>query len=151
MGGNYGKSIYNQLMDAMERLDKVEKENRQEIMQLNGKISGLEKENRCLREENRLLREDNARLKSIINNDSSNTSLPPSTDQKGGKPANTYNGRQKTGRQCGGQKGHNGTTLTRAEVEEKIRSGKCRHQNGYDILFLHYFISFKSAALSGEI
>lgn len=57
----------------------------------------------------------------------SNTSLPPSTDQKGGKPANTYNGREKTGRKAGGQKGHKGTTFTKAEAEEKIRSGSCRH------------------------
>ena len=65
---------------------------------------------------------------SIINIDSSNTSLPPSTDQPGGKPANTYNGRTKSRRKAGGQKGHKGTTLTKAAVEEKIRSGKCRHE-----------------------
>lgn len=72
--------------------------------------------------------DENARLKSIINNDSSNSSLPPSTDQKGGKPANTYNGRIKSGRKAGGQKGHKGTTLTKTEIEEKIKSGKCRHE-----------------------
>ena len=49
----------------------------------------------------------------------------------GGKPANTYNSRQHTGRKAGGQKGHKGhkghkgTTLTKEEVEEKIRSGNC--------------------------
>ena len=74
------------------------------------------------------LRDDNARLKSIINNDSSNSSLPPSTDQKGGKPANTYSSRTKSGRKAGGQRGHKGTTLTKADIEEKIRSGKCRHE-----------------------
>ena len=31
-------------------------------------------------------------------------------------------------RKAGGQKGHKGTTLTKEEVEEKIRSGKCRHK-----------------------
>ncbi len=128
MAGNYEKSIYNHLMDVMARLDTVEKENRQEVSRLNGEISSLKKENHDLREENRLLRDDNARLKSIINNDSSNTSLPPSTDRKGGKPANTYNSREKTGRRAGGQKGHRGTTLTKADIEEKIKNGRCRHE-----------------------
>jgi len=75
-----------------------------------------------------LLRDDNARLRSIINNDRSNSSLPPSFDQKGGKPANTYNSRTKTGRKAGGQKGHKWTILTKASIEDKIRSSKCRHE-----------------------
>lgn len=128
MGGNYEKSIYNQLMEVMGRLDAVEKDlrvekaqHKEDVDRLNARISELT----C---ENQLLRDDNERLKSIINNDSSNTSNPPSTDQKAGKPANAYNGREKTGRRAGGQKGHKGTTLTRADVEEKLRSGKCRRQ-----------------------
>lgn len=69
-----------------------------------------------------------ARLRSIINNNSSNSSLPPSTNQKGGKSATTYNGRTKTERKTGGQKGRKGTTLTKAGMEEKIKSRKCRHE-----------------------
>lgn len=128
MGGNYEKGIYNQLMDVMARLDAMEnelhtekREHKEDVDRLNAKIEGLT-------QENQLLRDDNARLKSIINNDSSNTSLPPSTGQKGGRPANAYNGREKTKRKRGGQKGHEGTTFTKAEAEEKIRSGKCRHE-----------------------
>ena len=128
MGGNYEKSIYNQLMEVMGRLDAVEKdlrtekkEHKEDVDRLNAKIDGLTVENQ-------LLRDDNARLKSILNNDSSNTSNPPSSDQKTGKPANTYNSREKTGRRAGGQKGHKGTTFTKADVEGMIRSGKCRHQ-----------------------
>lgn len=128
MGGDYERGLYNQLMEVMERLDTAEKESKKEIKKLNDEISSLKKENQHLKEENRLLRDDNARMKSILNNDSSNTSQPPSTDQKGGKPANTYNGREKTSHKAGGQKGHNGTTLTRAGAEEMIRSGKCLHQ-----------------------
>ena len=128
MVGNYEKSIYNQLMDVMARLDSVEEKNKQEMFRLKGEISDLKKENRELRDENQRLRDDNARLKSILNHDSSNTSLPPSTDQPGGRPANTYNGREKSRRKAGGQKGHKGTTLTKAAVEEKIRSGTCRHE-----------------------
>lgn len=128
MAGNYEKSMYNHLMDVMARLDAVEQdlrtekiEHKEDVDRLNAKIDGLT-------QENQLLKDDNARLKSILNNDSSNSSQPPSTDQKGGKPANTYNGRRKTSRKAGGQKGHQGTTLTKAEVEEKIRTGKCRHE-----------------------
>ncbi len=125
---NYENGMYQQLMEIMGRLDNVEKEHKQEVRQLKTEISDLKQENKFLREENQLLREDNARLKSIINNDSSNTSLPPSTDQKGGKPANTYNGRKKAERKAGVQKGHKGTTLTKAEIEEKITSCRCRHE-----------------------
>ena len=72
----------------------LEKEHKKETGELKTEIADLKKENLLLRQENQLLKDDNARLKSIINNDSSNTSLPPSADQKG-KPANTYNGRKK--------------------------------------------------------
>ena len=130
MGRNsdYSNGMYQQLMEIMGRLETVEKESTQKINSLNTRIDVLEKENHVLKEENLRLKEDNARLKSIINNDSSNTSLPPSTDQKGGKPANTFNGRKETQRKPGGQKGHKGTTLTKAEIEKKIASGKCRHE-----------------------
>lgn len=130
MGRNsdYGNDMYQQLMEIMGRLDSVEKEHKQETHQLKEEISNLKTENKRLHEENQILREDNARLKSIINNDSSNTSLPPSSDPKGGKPANTFNGREKTQRKPGGQKGHKGVTLTKAKIEEKIASGRCRHE-----------------------
>lgn len=71
MGGNYEKGLYNQLMEVMARLDAVEEdlhvekiEHKNDVDRLNAKID-------CLTEENRLLKDDNARLKSIINNDSS--------------------------------------------------------------------------------
>lgn len=152
MGGNYQNDIYKQLMEVMSKVDSLEteqKQNHKEIKRLNNEVTILSRENTALRnevsylkhenavltekcekltKENILLRNDNARLRSIINNDSSNTSLPPSTDKKGVKPANTFNSRKKTGRKSGGQKGHNGTTLTKAEVEEKIKSNKCKHE-----------------------
>lgn len=139
MGGNYEKSIYNQLMDVMARLEKVEKKSEekiakierdyeQKIYALNEEIKSLKTENRHLKEENRMLREENARLKGIINNNSSNMLLPPSSDKNSGKRANTYNGRKKTGKKAGGQKGHKGTTLTIKIIEEKIKSGKCQHK-----------------------
>ena len=125
---NYENGMYQQLMEIMGRLENVEKDSTQKIDMLNKRIDTLENENFALKQENQLLKEDNARLKSIIHNDSSNTSLPPSKDQKGGKPANTFNGRKKTEQKPGGQKGHKGTTLTKAEAEQKILSGRCRHE-----------------------
>ena len=73
--------------------------------------------------------EEIARLKSMLNNNSSNTSLPPSTDRnKNGKPVNQYNGRSKSGKKAGGQTGHKGKTLTKAEAVEKLASGKYKHE-----------------------
>lgn len=128
MAGNYEKNMYNQLMEVMARLDAVEKdlstekiEHKEDVHRLNLKIDILTKENT-------LLHNENERLKSIINNDSSNTSLPPSQDQKGGKPSNTFNGRSKSDKKAGGQKGHSGVTLTKGEIEEKLKQGNCIHQ-----------------------
>lgn len=136
MGGNYEKSIYNQLMEVMARLDSLEKDYKKDVRCLNGQIDELTQENNALRQENRLLKDDNARLKSIINNDSSNTSLPPSTDQKGGKPANTFNGRKKTQRKAGGQKGHAGTTLKKSDIEEKLHPADAGMKSGRSEGFL---------------
>ncbi len=128
MGGNYEKGMYNQLIEVMARLDTIENELRTEKQEHKDDVDSLNRKIEGLTCENRLLKDDNARLRSIINNGSSNSSLPPSTDQKGGKPANTYNGRTKSGRKAGGQKGHKGTALTKADILEKIRAGKCRHE-----------------------
>lgn len=149
MGGNYQKDIYKQLMQVMERCDSLESELKSvkssststisslnsSVRRLTSKCSELERENADLRKkvsslekENIFLKEENLRLKSILNHDSNNTSLPPSSDQKPSqKKANEYNGRDNTGRKPGGQKGHAGTTLTKKSVEEKIRCGSFKH------------------------
>ena len=124
MFGNYEKGLYNQFAEVMARLEPMEKMYKKDVKTLNDRIDELTEENKSLRKENKLLKDENARLKSIINNDSSNTSLPPSTNQKGGKSANSFNGRSKTGV----QKGHPGTTLTKSDIIKKIESGKCKHK-----------------------
>ena len=45
MAGNYEKSIYNQLMDVMARLDSVEAKNKREVSQLHEEIADLKEEN----------------------------------------------------------------------------------------------------------
>jgi len=153
MGGNYEKGIYNQLMDVMARLEavdqkyenkilkmeqkyecqiaKIKAESGEKIRRLEEEVCALEIENKQLKEKNRLLTDEVARLKSIRNNNSSNTSNPPSTDQKpsaNAKRANEYNGRGCTKRRAGAQKGHHGCTMTADEVREKIKSGSCHHE-----------------------
>ena len=132
---NYSKGVYDQLEDVMARLSAMEishKEGQKKIKHLNSivrqqekkieqlsdtvriqaeTIENLEQENACLKKENQLLRNDNDRMKRILNNNSTNSSLPPSSDQakssgdknqddgngsgtgSSGKPANRYNGR----------------------------------------------------------
>ena len=73
--------------------------------------------------------EEIARLKSMLNNNSNNTSLPPSTDQnRKEKRANRYNGRSGSEKKTGGQTGHKGKTLTKAEVAKKLASGQYKHE-----------------------
>lgn len=151
MGGNYQKDLYKQLMEVMAKVDSLEagqKQDHKEIKSLTleaaslrrentallGEVSSLKKENavltekcRVLERENVLLRNDNERMKRILNNDSSNSSNPPSKDE-GTKPANTYNGRKPTSRKPGAQKGHKGSGLSKAAVEEKIHRGIYRHR-----------------------
>ena len=75
MGGNYEKSLNNQLMEVMGRLDAVEKdlhiekqEHKQDVARLNARINELSSENQ-------LLRDNNERLKSIINNGECNVHI----------------------------------------------------------------------------
>lgn len=101
MGGNYEKGMYHQLMDVMARLDAMEnecqkdrkeissltaeikslrKENTQlrtELVQVKEENAALRKENAALRKENQLLRDDNERMKRILGNNSTNSSVPP--------------------------------------------------------------------------
>jgi transposase len=144
-GGQYEKGLFRQLQETIDRLDREEKQHkedirkaadnhqqrldimeaahRQETAQLRQMLEAQSKVIAQLEKDIQLLREDNERLRSILNNDSNNSSQPPSTDQKG-KRTNTYNGRMKSERSKGAQPGHHGTTLTRKDVEERIAARK---------------------------
>lgn len=130
MKSDYSRDIFKQLEETMKRLDKVESafdnakiEHKIEIGRLNDKIDFLEKENECLKIENTRLKDDNERLRRMINNDSTNSSMPPSTDEKLGRAVNEFNHRSRTKNRQGAQKGHKGTTLTKAAVKEQIEKG----------------------------
>ena len=109
--------------------------------ELNNKLDSLLKENKDLRREFKQEKEDLKatikekdeliekllneidRLKNQINKNSSNSSKPPSTDtgKKEKSGANLYNSRKKTDKKIGGQKGHEGHSLTKDKVEKMIK------------------------------
>ena len=111
----------------MGRLDFVEKDLKTEKREHKEDVERLEKIIVSRDREIKVLKEDNERMKRILNNDSTNSSLPPSTDRKG-KSANTYNTRTKSGKKAGAQAGHKGTTLTREYVEQGIREKRFVHK-----------------------
>ena len=115
-GGNYQRSVFRQLEETIQRLDRIEKQHEEDTWRfgqehareveavkasLNEKIEGLQakvteqaKRIEHLEQENQLLRDDNDRLKSILNKDSNNSSQPPSSDQKGNGRINTITARK---------------------------------------------------------
>ena len=106
------------------RLEKREtelSEARDVMDQLANRLERLEKENA-------LLKEENTRLKSDRDNNSGNSSNPPSSDRTGGKKANSYNARKKSGKKHGAQPGHKGTTLSAETAKELIAQGNCKHE-----------------------
>lgn len=130
---DYNNKIFKQLEEVMKKCDglsqeikDIKKEHKKEILELeakhikevnklNNRIDTLEKENSYLKIENKILKDDNDRLKSIINRDSTNSSIPPSKDEK--PKRKNINLREKTNKKTGGQRGHKGTTLTKNDVE----------------------------------
>ena len=106
-GGDYENQVFKQLQEVMKKCDdlshevkiiekKTEKKFKKQLKEqkeyFTQKIEILEKENKELKIENKKLRNDNDRLKKIINNDSNNSSKPPSSDIK----RNIPNNREKT-------------------------------------------------------
>ena len=116
---DYGRDMYRQLTEVMARLERVEERSKEsekkhetEIRDLKAaqkeeirrikeehrkEKETLEREITGLKEENTKLRAEVARLKSNDENDSHNSSMPPSKDQKPGKAVNEYNGRKRGG------------------------------------------------------
>ena len=114
---DYGRDMYRQLTEVMARLERVEEKSREsekkhetEIRDLKAtqkeeirrireehrkEKETLEREITGLKEENTKLKAEVARLKSNDDNDSHNSSMPPSKDQKPGKAVNEYNGRKR--------------------------------------------------------
>ena len=133
-GENYEKNLFRhnqELILENEKLKakagKIEAETANKYLgiidRLNEALETVMKKCNELEERVTKLEGENDRLRKQLNNDSSNSSNPPSTDIKPNAP-NTYNGRTKTGRKSGGQKGHAGKCLSRAAIEDKIAKGQ---------------------------
>lgn len=143
--------LFHQWEEAEDRAEKCDQVCRQEHQQHKTEISDLrakfraemaefrgelmnhvnrtETENRARRAENKALKEDNERMRSIINNDSNNSSLPPSSNQKPWKKkANEYSGRERSGKKRGGQPGHKGKALEKETAKALISSGQVKHE-----------------------
>jgi len=114
-----------------ERVSKVENETANKYLgiidRLNETLETVILKCNALEERVAKLEAENDRLRKQLNNDSGNSSNPPSTDQKSNAP-NTYNGRTKTGKKSGGQAGHAGKHLSRTTIEEKIAKGQIRRE-----------------------
>lgn len=104
---NIMKNEINVLKSENRNLKKIIKEKDNEIKKLNKKIDNLEKNNTKL---------ENQRAKN-----SSNSSKPSSTN---GFHKITHSLREKSDKNIGGQKGHEGSTLTENNIEKIINSDK---------------------------
>lgn len=138
MAGNYEKDMFNQLQKAFLKIDeltekvkKIETETENKYLKIiyekEAEIARLKAENAELKERIAKLEAEVDRLRKQLNNNSNNSSNPPSTDIKP-NATNTYNGRTKTGKKSGGQKGHKGSYLNKTVVEEKIAKGQMTHK-----------------------
>lgn len=138
MATNYEKNLFNHNQSLIleneklkARIAKVETATANKYLgiidELNEALKAVIQKCSELEERISKLESENDRLRKQLNNDSSNSSKPPSTDTKSNAP-NTYNGRTKTGRKSGGQKGHAGKHLSRAAIEEKIAKGQMRRE-----------------------
>ena len=138
MTADYNNQIFRQLETVLKKCDSLSQEivdlkkqhkkeifeleikHAKEINKLNERIETLETENTKLREKVNILQDDNDRMKSILNKDSTNSSIPPSKDDKTKK--RNVNLREKTNKKTGGQKGHKGATFTKKDVEELLKN-----------------------------
>lgn len=88
------------------------------IRLLLGHIQVLTQEVNILKEENRLLKEEVKQLKAKLNQNSSNSSKPPSQDGFKKLPNQTKSQREKSSKLPGGQKKHPGKTLKQIKTPD---------------------------------
>ena len=134
MAANYEKNLFRHNQELITenetlraKVAKIETETANKYLgiidKLNETLEAVMLKCNALEERVAKLEAENDRLRKQLNNDSSNSSNPPSEDVKPNAP-NTYNGRTKTGKKSGGQNGHTGKYLSRAAIEEKIAKGQ---------------------------
>lgn len=100
----------------------------EEIARLQSQIARLKEELRETRSDNHRLRRRNTELEALISKDSHNSSRPPSTDPPWAKRTKSL--RRPSGRQPGGQVGHQGHTLRLTQKPTRVvrhRPAQCRY------------------------
>jgi len=138
LGGNYEKDMFKQLEKALLRIDELEHKVTQVETETTNKylkviyekeqeIARLRAENAELKERIAKLEAEVDRLRKQLNNNSSNSSLPPSDDIKPNRP-NTFNSREKSGKKSGGQENHKGHYFSKADIQRKIKEGIVTHK-----------------------
>lgn len=124
MSGYTGKDFCKQLEEIMKKCDNLSLEMKIQKKEYTEKIEKLTIENKELKEKNEKLTNEVDRLKKQLNNDSNNSSKPPSTDIK----RNIPNNRTKSNKKSGGQKGHVAHFLGKKEIERKISNHELKHE-----------------------
>lgn len=138
MGGNYAKDIFKQLESALQKIDelnnkinRIESETSNKFLKIiyekDQEIARLHSENADLKGRILKLEAEVDRLRKQLSNDSSNSSSPPSSDQKPNR-ANIFNNREKSNKKSGGQKNHKGQYLNKTEIRRQIDNGIMKHK-----------------------
>ena len=138
MGGNYAKDMFKQLENALlkidelnNKVDRIEAETANKYLQIiyekEQEIARLRAENAELKDRIAKLEAEIDRLRKQLNNNSSNSSLPPSNDNKPNR-TKIFNSREKSGNKSGGQKNHIGYCLKKEEIQRKIEDGTLTHK-----------------------
>lgn len=124
MSGYTGRDFCKQLEEIMKKCDNLSLEMKNQKKEYTEKIERLTAENKQLKQKNEKLENEVDRLRKQLNNDSNNSSKPPSSDIK----KNIPNNRTKTNNMSGGQKGHKAHFLDKKEIENKIVNNEIKRE-----------------------
>lgn len=123
---NYEKDVLKQIEELTKKCDGLSLDMKKERKAHQEEVKMLKEEIKERDEKIEVLENEVDRLKKLINNDSNNSSNPPSTDIKPNKKI--PNNREKSGKRPGGQKGHKGYIMAKTYVEEKIKAKEFEHK-----------------------
>ncbi len=123
---NYELGLFKELEELNKKMDKLFQENKHQLLEIHELKEELKKYQKLYEEAQKKIEkllEENEKLKNQNNKNSSNSSKPSSTDMLRPKKSgpNLYNSRVKSGKKTGGQFNHEGHSLTKEKIEQKIK------------------------------